>query len=50
MPIFLVTAVGLLTAVACGPKRPPRIEGPPPEYEMPEEYDAGTDSGAVESQ
>lgn len=27
--------------MACGPKRPPRIDAPPPEYEAPEGYDDG---------
>lgn len=47
MRAFLfVFACGLFTTIACGPKRPPRIEGPPPEYEVPDEYDAGADSAA----
>lgn len=39
-----MAALGFCTILGCGPKKPPRIEGPPPEYEMPEEYDAGADS------
>jgi len=43
---LLVLFVGALVA-ACGPKRPPRIDAPPPEYEAPEPFadeDAGTDA------
>lgn len=46
----LSSALALCSIVAlpgCGPKLPPRIESPPPEYEEPEGYeDAG--AGDVE--
>lgn len=40
--------IGLL-AVACGPKRPPRIDAPPPEYEAPQGFDE-EDAGASDAE
>ncbi len=45
MRVLLVVLVTGALALACGPKRPPRIDAPPPEYEAPEGYDE-EDAGA----
>lgn len=39
----LVVIVAAGVVVGCGHKRLPPIEGPPPEYEIPEGGDAGVD-------
>lgn len=49
MRALLVVLITGASVLACGPKRPPRIDAPPPEYEAPEGYadgDAGDDAEA----